>query len=159
MIAGIRTWLMGIVFTAFAAGLACELIPKGRMQTLTRMVGGILMALTLLRPLGTVDWDSMALPAGGFSLSTQEQTELFRSEQENQLAAIIAERLQTYIWDKATELGLECTVRVNLICGESGIPLPDSVQIGAAYDRALAVWLEEVVGIPAEKQIWQEGSA
>lgn len=159
MIEGIRTWLMGVVFTAFASGLACELIPKGRMQALTRMLGGVLMVLALLRPLGAVDWEGAVISTGDFSLSTQEQAEIYRTEQKNELASIIGERLATYIWDKATELGLDCSVHVSITFSEGGIPLPDSVRIGAAYHRELAVWLEEVVGIPAEKQIWVEESA
>ncbi len=159
MIEGIRTWLMGVVFTAFASGLACELIPKGCMQALTRMLGGALMVLSLLRPLGSVNWEGAAIQVGGFSLSTQEQAEIYRTEQEKTLSSIIGERLETYIWDKATELGLDCSVHLYLTFSEGGIPLPDSVRIGAAYHRELAVWLEEVVGIPAEKQIWVEESA
>lgn len=159
MIESLRTWLLGVVFTAFAAGLATECIPKGRMQAMTRIAGGALMVLALLRPLGAVDWDKTILSVDAASLQTQQQTEIYRTEHEKELSSIIAERLETYIWDKATELGLTCTVRVRVLCGESGVPLPETVQISTAYDRALAVWLEEVVGIPAEKQIWLEESA
>lgn len=152
MMEQLRTWLLGIVFAAFATGLANELAPKGREKALIRMVGGVLMLLTLLRPLGAIEWSEISIPTGGFS----QQAEIYRVQQENALSSIIAERLETYIWDKATELGIACTVRVEMSSGESGIPVTQSVEISAAYDPVLSAWLEEVVGIPAEQQIWLE---
>lgn len=159
MMDALRTWLLGVVFTAFAAGLANEMVPKGREQALVKMVGGALVALALLRPLGTIQWEKLDIPAGNFSQQVEQQAGVYRNEQEKVLSAIIAERTQSYIWDKATELGLECTVRVSVAGGEGSVPLPEAVEISAAYDPALAVWIEEVVGIPAEKQIWLEESA
>ena len=159
MIEAFRAWLLGVVFTSFAVTLSSELIPKGRMHAMTRIAGGALIVLALFRPLGAVDWGDTALSVEAMSRETQQQVEQYRADREKELSAIIAERLETYIWDKATGLGLECTVRVHVSWSEDGVPRPEIVQIGAVYDRALAVWLEEVVGIPAEFQIWLEESA
>ncbi len=156
MMDALRSWLLGVVFTAFATGLAVELIPKGRERALVKMICGMLMALAMLRPLGAVQWEKDTIPAGNFTRRTQQQAEYYRTEQEKTLSAIIAERTETYIWDKAREMGLECTVRVIVSVGESSVPLPETVELDAVYDPALAVWIEEVVGIPAEKQIWLE---
>lgn len=152
MMGQIRTWLLGVVFTAFACGLANELVPKGKEKALVRMVGGILLILALLRPLGSISWESPQISVGNFS----EQAAYYRTEQENALSAIIAERLETYIWDKATGLGLSCEVQVQMSCENTMVPVPESVEIRAAYHPVLAAWLEEVVGIPAEQQIWLE---
>ena len=152
MMEQLRTWLLGVVFAAFATGLANELAPKGRQKALVRMVGGVLMVLSLLRPLGTIEWSEISIPTGSFS----QQAEIYRAQQENALSSIIAERLETYIWDKATELEIVCAVRVEVFCDENGIPAVQSVEISAAHDTLLSAWLEEVVGIPAEKQIWLE---
>lgn len=159
MIDALRSWLLGVVFTAFAAGLAIELVPKGREKGLVKMLCGALTALAMLRPLGAVQWEKNTVSAGNFTQQTQQQADYYRSEQEKVLSAIIAERTESYIWDKATELGLECTVRVVVSAGESDVPLPEMVELNAVYDPVLAVWIEEVVGIPAEKQIWLEESA
>ena len=155
----LRTWLLGIIFTSFAAGLANELVPKGRERIFVRMVSGALVMLAMLRPLGTFSWDKVRIPVGDFSGQIERQADAYRLEQQKTLSAIIAERTQSYIWDKATELGLDCTVRVRVTKGEGNIPLPEMVELGAAYDPVLAVWIEEVVGIPAQNQIWLEESA
>lgn len=159
MMDAFRSWLLGVVFTAFAAGLAAELVPKGRERALVKMVCGALTALAMLRPLGMICWEQDSVSVGNFTRQTRQQTEHYRLEQEKAFSAIIAERTESYIWDKATELGLECTVRVIVSAGESAVPLPEMVELEAVYDPVLAVWIEEVVGIPAEKQIWLEESA
>lgn len=159
MIDALRSWLLGVVFTSFAAGLAIELVPKGRERALVKMVCGALTALVMLRPLGAIQWEQSSISVGDFAQQTRQQSEYYRSEQEKVLSAIIAERTESYIWDKATELGLECTVRVAVSVGEGSVPLPEWVELDAVYDPVLAVWIEEVVGIPAENQIWLEERA
>ena len=42
-----REWLLGIVLTAFAGGLARQLAPRGREQAMVRLVSGLLLALAL----------------------------------------------------------------------------------------------------------------
>ncbi len=58
--------------------------------------------------------------------------------------------------DTATQRGLDCTVRVSVAAGESGIPLPVSATIHGTYSPALAECMEEEVGIPAQNQIGLE---
>ena len=151
-----KQWLLGIVLTAFAGGLARQLAPQGREQAMVRLVGGLLLTLAILRPLSQMDWEGVALEAGSFQSRTAEQAEIYRKNQQEALAAIIAEKSEAYIWDKANQLGLACQVTVTTAAGESGIPLPDTVTILGPYSPALAACIEEEVGLPAEKQIWLE---
>ena len=84
-----------------------------------RLVGGLLLVLALLRPIAALRWEDMpALEAGSFSAQTEEQAQAYRQEQTDALSAIIAERLEAYIWDKGCELGLELAVTVT--CAETG---------------------------------------
>lgn len=156
MMEGLRQWLLGIVLTAFAAGLARQLAPDGREQAAVRLVGGLLLVLAILRPLGSWDWEGLSLEAGSFRQETLRQTEKYEEEQIAALSAIIAEKTSAYIWDKADRLGLSCTVEVTVSAGEDGIPLPDTVTITGAYHAGLSALIEEEVGIPAGKQIWLE---
>lgn len=152
MMEGLRQWLLGITLTAFAGGLARQLAPAGREQGMVRLVGGLLLVLALLGPLGSWEWEGLALPAFQEAAAAEED---YRRQQEAALSAIIAEKTAAYIWDKAEELGLSCTVEVTTAAGESGIPLPDTVTITGAYDPALSALIEKEVGIPPGKQIWE----
>ncbi len=159
MMASFRTWLLGIVLTAFASGLARQLVPAGKSQMVVRLVSGLLLVLSFLRPLASIPWEESSIAVGNFYENARQLTEQYRESGEKELSAIIERKTASYIWDKATELGLECTVSVDVAVTESGVPLPHSVTITAFRSQALAKWLEEVVGIPAEKQIWLEGSS
>lgn len=159
MINMLHRWLLGVVLTSFAVGMAQRSVPRGREQAWVRLIGGLLLTLSLLKPLGDISGESTVVSVGAWRESVQSETENYRKLYQKELAAIIAEKLETYIWDKAVELGLEGEVSVSVSEQSSGIPLPETVSIGASFDPALAAWLEEVVGIPAEKQIWQEGNA
>lgn len=158
MMALVRRWLLGIVLTSFAVGMAQQIVPKGREQARIRLIGGVLLTLSLLRPLGDVFLETPSVSVGSWSQMFETQTESYREEHQKELAAIIAEKLETYIWDKAIESGMDGDVSVYVSVSMAGVPLPDTVTIGAPFDPALSIWLEEVVGIPAEKQIWQEGN-
>lgn len=153
----IKQWLLGIVLTSLAGGLARQLAPQGKEQAMVRLTSGLLLALAILRPLAGGGWEEgWELPAGGFSLQSEAQAEFYRKNQQEALSAIIEEKTEAYILDKASRLGLDCTVQVTAAAGESGIPLPASATIRGAYSPALAECMEEEVGIPAQKQIWLE---
>lgn len=151
-----KSWLLGIVLTSLAAGLARQLAPKGREQAMVRLAGGLLLALAILRPLADGSWEGLDLETSSLTLQEEELADAYRKNQQETLSAIIAEKTEAYIWDKANRLELVCTVSVTTSPGESGIPLPESVVIRGTYSGELARWLEEEVGIPAEKQIWLE---
>ena len=156
MMEGIRAWLLGIVLTSLAGGLARQLAPKGTEQAMVRLVSGLLLALAILRPLAGNRWEGLEIAAGSFTLQSEEQAAIYRKNQQEALSAIIAEKTEAYIWDKANRLGLTCTVTVTTAAGESGIPLPDAAVIRGPYSGELARCIEEEVGIPAEKLIWLE---
>lgn len=126
---------------------------------MVRLVGGLLLTLAILQPLSRMEWQGPALEAASFRAQSGEQADLYRKNQTESLRAIIEEKTGAYIWDKANRLGLDCTVSVTAAAGESGIPLPDTVTIWGGYSEALAVCIEEEVGIPAEKQFWLEEKA
>lgn len=151
-----KTWLLGIVLTALAGGLARQLAPQGREQAMVRLVSGLLLTLAILRPLAGLQGEKWPLEREGLSLQAREQAASYRKSRQDELSAIIAEKTQAYILDKATRLGLTCTVTVTTAAGESGLPLPDTATIRGPYSEVLAECMAEEVGIPAEKQIWLE---
>ena len=126
---------------------------------MVRLVGGLLMALAILRPLAGGAWEGLELETEGIKLRGEELAGTYRKNQQETLSAIIAEKTEAYIWDKANQLGLDCTVSVSTAPGESGVPLPESAVIHGTYSGELARCMEEEVGIPAEIQIWLEEEA
>lgn len=151
-----RSWLFGIVLTSLAGGLARQMAPQGKEQSMVRLVSGLLLALSILRPLAGGNREALTLWEERPAFQAGEQAAAYRKNQQDALSAIIAEKTEAYIWDKANRLGLVCTVTVTTAAGESGIPLPDTAVIRGPYSGELARCIEEEVGIPAEKMIWLE---
>lgn len=154
MIPGVRRWLLGVVLTAFAGGLARQVAPKGRERALVGLVCGLLLTLALLEPLTALQWAEPELAWDGPAQAAL--AEAYRQDQIAALSAVIAEKTEAYILDKADRLGLRCSLEVTVAAGESGIPLPDTVSIRGGYSADLAACIEEEVGVPPEKQIWLE---
>lgn len=151
----VRRWLLGVVLTAFAGSLARSLAPRGRGEAAVRLVSGLLLALAVLSPLGDLEPSLPAMGSGGAEEAAR-QARQYKSENLAALSAIIEERCASYIWDKADRLGLDPRVEVRCAAGESGVPLPEAVTLTGPYSPQLSAWIQEEVGIPAEKQIWLE---
>ena len=122
---------------------------------MVRLVSGLLLALALLRPLAGLGWEGLELDASPLE-EGREAAEEYRKNQTEAFSAIIEEKTEAYICDKAEQLGLECAVEVTAEPGGGGVPLPGTVVIRGAYSEALARSIAEEVGIPAEQQIWLE---
>ena len=156
MMPGIRRWMLGVVLTAFAGGLARQLTPKGREQAPVRLVCGLLLTLAVLQPLASVEWTASVFHPEDLRQQAADQADVYRAGQQDALARVIAAKTEAYICDKADRLGLQCSVTVTTAAGESGIPLPDTVTVRGGYSAALASCIEEEVGVPPEKQFWLE---
>ena len=74
----LRRWLLGVVLTSFAVGMAQQVVPKGREQALVRLVGGLLLTLSLLRPLGDISWEEPTISVGAWGASLQTHTENYQ---------------------------------------------------------------------------------
>ena len=152
----VRRWIMGVICTAFAVGLATDLAPKGKEERLVRFVGALILLLVLLSPLTASAGQGAGLPD-----LAKERTESARYYQEmyrGQLRSIIEENTAAYIWDKARSMELECAVTVQAVEQQNGILLPWFVTVEHPYHPALSAWIEAETGIPFSRQNWQEGT-
>ena len=123
---------------------------------MVRLVSGLLLVLAILRPLAGRDWENLEPLPETPDFQAGEQAAAYRKNQQEALSAIIAEKTQAYIWDKANRLGLACRAEVTVEAGDGGIPLPSGAVLYGPYSQELARCIEEEVGIPAEKLIWLE---
>ena len=122
------------------------------------LVAGILL-LVLLRPVLGADLEHLELDFDHYQAAVEERQEELADTQTEAMASIIAEQTEAYILDKAGELGLEVTVRVETRTEGNGIPVPWSAELTGSWSQALASALETELGIPAERQVWHEREA
>lgn len=141
---------------AIVCGILTQLTRDGPTGQVMKVLCGLFLLLTVLGPMG-----KLSLPdIGTFGESWRAEAAEAAAEGEryafqNQQAGI-KKGLETYILDKAAELGLELRAAVEL--SEKGIPT--GVQLSgsptAFQKQALEQALIKTLGIPKEAVRWME---
>lgn len=154
----LKDWILGMVAAALALALAQALTPEGTVKQIGKIVGGMVLALAVLKPVLSLDPESLpqweGLPAG-VTEAQMEQTE------EEVLKTLIAQKTGAYIVDKGQSLGCQVTeAAVTAAVDASGWPVPHSVRITGRWTeegrQALSRAVEEDLAIPGERQSYQE---
>ena len=158
MIELLRTWIFGLTAASVLLALAETLVTQEGIGRVIRLAGGVLMILVLLQPVLRIDPEDLSLSMDAYRREVDELTQAYDRQQKEDLVAGIEAQLSSYIWDKAQELGLTCHVDVTVEVGEDAIPLPQGVTVVGPYSEELSGIIEKDLGIPVEKQNWQEAS-
>ena len=153
----IRKYLLSIIASAIISAAVIRICgQKGMISAMIKLLAGIFMSITVISPL-------LKLQIGNFSeyLGALEiETDCYVDEAEDAAAiersAFITEKLESYILDKATSLGMSIEVEVEL--SDSVIQLPNQVRITgevSPYNKQrLQQIIENDLGIPEENQLW-----
>jgi stage III sporulation protein AF len=156
MMGAVRSWLTSVVVVSLLLSVAQTLIPEGSIRKIASFTGGLVLLVTLLRPLLGTDLSRLDLDRSDYAAAIQARQEELTAAGEEELAARIAERTEAYISDKGDELGLSVTARVTTETGADGVPTPFSVELWGQRSGQLAAYMEEELGIPGERQVWHE---
>lgn len=145
--------------TLAAAAMLCALVravsvgKKGQ-EKLLRFLCGIFLLATALGPLGLLQIPQLPDFADSLRQEAQAQADAAQQQSRQEMISIIQRNTAAYILDKATELGLDVAVEVELDAEMK----PYRVQISGAVSpygkRRLAAAMEEELEIPAERQRW-----
>ena len=151
----LKNWLFGVICVCAVLSVCRTLLPKGKFQTILRCGGGILLLLTLLKPLSGIDGASLFRRYAEWEASIGSQTEAYQAAQTDELETLIAEKTSAYIEKKAASLGVVCHAQIR--CTErDGVPFPTEVVLDIPYLAELSAQIESDLAITAEKQHWQE---
>lgn len=158
MMEAVRAWLTSVVLVSVLLSAAQSLIPPGTVRKAAGFTAGSSCCWCCC---GRAGGRPGASGAGfrHYQAAVEERQEELADTQTEAMASIIAEQTEAYILDKAGELGLEVTVRVETRTEGNGIPVPWSAELTGSWSQALASALETELGIPAERQVWHEREA
>ena len=152
MMEAVREWLTSVVVVTMVLSVAQAMIPDGQIRKTGSFLGGLILMVVLLQPMFGIDAEEL-LSSGSYEdqmLSCQKELERnTRAEWEG----IIERKVATYISDKAHALGLETSAEVLIDADNDGLPIL-SVELAGEPSEALATYLEEELGIPRERQVW-----
>lgn len=157
MTAAVARYLLSVAAAGILVSLVLPLLPDGSVRRVGGFVGSLLVILAVLSPLRSVDAAAMAEAIARVRTEAREAVTGVEVGNRDILTAIIKEECETYIWDKAQEMGLELEVVVTVDEG-AGYPYPTGAAITGSVTPAqrevLGRWIEETLGIAQEEQEW-----
>lgn len=156
MMESLRTWLSSIVAVTLLIAMAESLVPEGTMRRVAGFTGGLVLLLALVRPVLAGGLPDLTLETEKWTAAIEEEQASLSRQGEDALAALIAERTASYIWDKGAALGLEVKANVETRTGEAVLPVPERVELEGPYSKELADYITHELNIPPERQVWNE---
>lgn len=156
MMESLRIWLSSIVAVTLLIAMAESLVPEGTMRRVAGFTGGLVLLLALVRPVLAGGLPDLTLETEKWTAAIEEEQASLSRQGEDALAALIAERTASYIWDKGAALGLEVKANVETRTGEAGLPVPERVELEGPYSKELADYITHELNIPPERQVWNE---
>lgn len=115
----LQNWITGICAVSILVAVARAITPKTAPAGAVRMIGGLLLVLAILLPLGKLDVAQLRFDNRRAEQALADQTARLSAENEKIREDIIAESLSAYIWKRAG--CREGALRVRVRC-ENEIP-------------------------------------
>ena len=153
---GVRQYIISVTAAALIGGIAAGLVPKGTARELVRLLCGMLLAVSVIRPLTGVDlgeWMALSFPSPEEAEAAAAMGESMAARSRGE---IIKEETEAYILDKAAALKANLTVEVTV--SGSGTPVPTAAKYRGEVPADVRQQLETIVqtelGIARENQTW-----
>lgn len=146
MMAGLRGWLLALVAASLICALADALMPKGAVKRVGRLVCGLVLASAILSPLAGLDVESGQSWLERHLASVEFQRAELEEEVNSQMKVIIEQEYAAYIVDKAAQLGLTCSARVECVRSEEGLYLPVRTEVSGALGEGERAQLVQIIG-------------
>ena len=153
----VRGYLLRLTAGAFLSAGLLALIPKGTSKKAAAVLCGLVMLLLALTPLAQLDYDALSEAISRLELEKEEARTGIEIQNQELVASIISGRVQTYILDKASSLGMQISVELEMET-RAATPYPSGVTIRGtvtpAQKQQLQTYLEQTFAIAPERQVW-----
>ena len=152
----IRQYILSVISVAILCAMAQMLLTNGLASSLVKLITGLMITVVALQPILEIDLTEL----NGYFLPVSTNG-LYAAEagahaSENAVSELIVQRLETYICNKAEEMGAEVTADVLL--AEENPPVPETIMvIGniSPYVKArLSECMQKDLGVSKDNQIW-----
>lgn len=149
-----REYLLSVTAAAIICAVIPRLIPKSKPRELVKLLGGLLLTLTILRPIAQVDLSIVSEFEIPFAADASYYRSMGEKEAETALAECITEKTEAYILAEAERL--QAQIHVTVMLDEENLPcevILDGNASPSARER-LEAFLESNLAITKEHQIW-----
>lgn len=140
-------------------GIALGLMPEGGVKKAASIACTVVLIMTVLLPLGTMDLSRYSLELAKYREMGEQLEEKGSEVRDSMSRTVIEQECEAYIMDKAEVLGIEVdSVKVRAFWSSEGVWVPETAEIRSGCAEREKKRLSDVIfaelGIPAEKQNW-----
>ena len=153
---GVKNYLIAVCSAAILSAILKQLIGKSKMSSVTvNLLSGLFVAICIISPWKDFSLQDLEIYNPLHTQSGQSYVETGKRITQNQIDAIISEKIESYILEKANQLGVQVEVSVEL--AEDSIPFKSIVsgRLSPEEKKTLSAFLEKEIGIQKEMQIWK----
>ena len=153
-----KEYVLGIVAAAIVSAIAKGFLSnKTATGRIAGLLSGILLAVTVIAPLGNISFKGVSDFWEGLSSDASKYVREGISAAEKQEADIIKSQCEAYILDKANRMGLQIAVEVELDDQNGNIPCGVVINGNVSpYGQVqLGSYIEDTLGIAKENQKWK----
>lgn len=154
---GIREYIVSVCAAAILCACVKSIIgEKGPTARIVKLVCGLFLAFTVIRPVAQIRITDFALMTADFQQEAEAAVGTGEEFVRESLADIIKEETEAYILDKAKALAADIQIEVTV--SHDSQPIPKSVCITGKLSPYAKVQLQKILeddlGIPKEGQLW-----
>lgn len=152
----IRQYILSVIVISFLCGLAQLFLNGSNLDSVVKLITGLMITITVVSPF-TQDQD-LSLNTYFERISAEGKWAVADGQEAsmNAAAELIKEKTESYICDKAAEMGAVITVEVML--DENTPPVPSEVtvrgNVSPYIKKQLEYCLQKDLGINEDKQVW-----
>lgn len=153
----IRDYILSLLCVSIVCALLrCLIDEKSSSGKIIKMLCGIILAVTAISPLIQVKISDLDYYFENISIQSKILIQKGEDSSSREMAAIISEKTEAYILEKASVY--DCSLNIDVILTKDAIPQPVAVDITGTvspYVRSkLMQIIETDLGIPKESQQW-----
>ena len=149
-----RQYVLSLTAAALLGGVLLACVPEGSGRKILRLVCGILLTVTALKPLGQLRLPDLDALSGEYRQQAEAAVAMGQEMARLEAQEGICKALEAYILDKAEVMGV--SLEVNIALNENGLPI--SVRLSGAVPPGAKKRLQSIIetdlGIPKEAQTW-----
>ena len=153
----IREYLLSVTAAALLCGILRSLAgEKGSTGGLLKLISGIFLALTVVRPLAGIQIREFTLLADEVLQEADAAAQEGADYAQRAMARHISQKTEAYILDKARLYGVQITAEVAVSDDQTPIPVGCTIRgnISPYAKQQLTQWIAEELGIGKEDQQW-----
>lgn len=152
---GIRQYVLTVICAVFLCGIALCFVPDAE-KKLVQFVSGLIVTITALTPVLKSGDFSLDLYLGQISADSRWAVSTGQIAATETTSAFIKEKTESYILNKAAELGAQIDVDVSLT--DDNLPVPDEITVCGVLSpyakKQLSDQIRNDLGIEEDNQIW-----